>query len=166
MKNSLVPIKTLDLESPAPHLQGREVWQQVQHLEKSGQFHFCCQLCVFVFYWYALYFLEGRDLRLWLLLSSSLDLLHPAGGKSMSVPFQWVIVHFLDQCSNIWWAYETLKIHFCWTKKKLPEVAGSDDRLWNGKNPSQLDFCVEVEVGNPLIGYIQSAASPGSREAC
>ena len=28
-------------------------------------------------------------------------LLHPAGGKSMSVPFQWVIVHFLDQCSNI-----------------------------------------------------------------
>ena len=166
MKNSLVPIKTLDLESPAPHLQGREVWQQVQHLEKSGQFHFCCQLCVFVFFWYALYFLEGRDLRLWLLLSSSLDLLHPAGGKSMSVPFQWVIVHFLDQCSNIWWAYETLKNHFCWTKKKLPEVAGSDDRLWNGKNPSQLDFCVEVEVGNPLIGYIQSAASPGSREAC
>lgn len=50
---------------------------------------------MFVFLWYALYFLEGRGLWLWL-LSSSLDLLHPAGGKSMSVPFQWVIVQLLD----------------------------------------------------------------------
>lgn len=144
MKNSLVPIKTLDLESTAPHLQGREVWQQVQHLEKSGQFHFCCKLCVFVFFWYALYFLEGHGLWLWLLLSSSLDLLHPAGGKSMSVPFQMGCSTFfrsmLKHLVSLWNSKKSSLLKKTNFLKLRVLMMG----LRMEKNPSQLDFCGEV----------------------